>query len=53
MKKVKLLLALAILFMVSSCELSPEEIEPNDFMYEFDPDQSGEVPGDPLPPPPN
>ncbi len=30
MKNVKLLLALAMLFMVSACEMSPDEIEPVD-----------------------
>lgn len=53
MKKVKFIFSLlAIVFMVSACEFSPEEIEPIGKYLEFDPDVAGEDLPDPLPPPP-
>jgi len=53
MKKVKLLFTfLAIVLMVSACELSPDKIAPIGNNLEFDPDVAGEDLPDPLPPPP-
>jgi len=53
MKKVRLFLSLlAMVFMVSACELSPGEIEPIDTLLSLEPTVAGEEPGDPLPPPP-
>ena len=52
MRKIKLILAfLAIGFMVSACEFSPEEIQPvGDIILETDTGGAGEDPG-PTPPP--
>jgi len=53
MKQVKLLFTLlAIVFMVSACELSPGEIEPIGKYLEFDPEVAGEDLPDEIPPPP-
>lgn len=53
MKKVKFIFSLlAITFMVSACEFSPEEIEPIGKYLEFYPDVAGEDPPDEIPPPP-
>ena len=53
MKKVKFLLTfIAIVFMVSACEMSPEEIQPIDNQFILENDQSGEDMDDMIPPPP-
>ncbi len=53
MKKVKFIFTfLAIVFMVSACELSPEEIQPIDNQFILENDQSGEDMDDMIPPPP-
>ncbi len=54
MKKVKLLLTLlAIVFMVSACELSPGEIQPaGNQSFNIDPVHDGEESDPPEPPPP-
>ena len=55
MKKVNsLLTVLAIVFMVSACELSPEEIQPvGKIILETEVGTSGEDPGPTPPPDPN
>jgi len=54
MKRVKLLLTfLAIVFMFSACEFSPEEIQPvGNITLETDTGGSGEYPGPKAPPAP-
>jgi len=52
MKNVKILVLLAILFMVSSCEMSPEEIEPMDNRFILENQHAGEEGDGPSPPPP-
>ena len=53
MKKVKFLLTfLVIVFTVSACELSPEEIQPIDNQFILENDQSGEDMDNMIPPPP-
>jgi len=53
MKKVKLLLTLlAMVFMVSACELSPEEIQPINDQIILKVEEGAKMdPGPPLPPP--
>jgi len=53
MKKVRLFLALlAMVFMVSACELSPEEIQPVNDQFVLKVEEAAKMdPGPPLPPP--